>query len=258
MPTKLKDLFPQRLHPVLNSVLPGGVRWHEKTERIANFGCLEFCPYSESCRGFGPSGKLCSDDWREAPAKTATWMVLKHVFDNFHYYNSGDLSPEYAQPLVSEIAEILDFPFESGLSPTEALAIVKVRLKQAEFKANLFAIWGGCSIEGLDIAKNYLIASHIKPWAQSSDEEKISGYNGLLLPTNYDYLFDRHLISFSPKGEIMLHTTADMMRLYEVLGITPDAKLSSVPEESMQFMSLHNSQFHLTCRKLLLIRESTW
>ncbi len=250
MTIRLEELFPEKLHPVLNSILPGGNRWHEKLENIPQVGCLENCPFYGSCRGHGPSQKLCSDDWGKTPAKTNAWMVLKHIFDNFHYYNCGDLAPEYAGPLASEISEILDFPFESGLSSSEALAIVKVRLKQAEFKANLFALWEGCSIEGLEIAHNFLIASHIKPWAQSSDLEKVSQYNGLLLPTNYDYLFDRHLISFSPQGTVMLHSSVELKNLYGVLGIDHEAHLRPLHETCIQFLSEHNKRFQIVGEKM--------
>ncbi|QSX35344.1 HNH endonuclease [Shewanella avicenniae] len=250
MITKIKDVFPERVHPVMDSIFPGGVEWHWKVKNVKKFGCLKSCPTYEKCRGCGPSGKLCSVEWTETPAKTAAFMVLKHIFDNFHYYNCDDLADEFALPLASEISEVLDFPFESNLSPAEALAIVKVRLKQAEFKANLFLLWEGCSIDGIEIAANYLIASHIKPWAQASDSQKVSRYNGLLLPTNYDYLFDRHLISFNQHGMIMLHSLAELENLYGILGIDPEAKLSFLPEETMQFLSGHNEQFHQVHAKM--------
>jgi len=49
-----------------------------------------------------------------------------------------------------------------------------------------------------------LIASHIKPWAKSSDDEKMDGDNGLLLAPHIDKLFDKGRITFSELGEILI------------------------------------------------------
>ena len=42
-----------------------------------------------------------------------------------------------------------------------------------------------------------LIASHIKPWAVSSDDEKLDPKNGFMLSPLYDKLFDRGLMTFT-------------------------------------------------------------
>ena len=60
------------------------------------------------------------------------------------------------------------------LSPAEALAIVKIRLRQVEFKANLFRLWRGCSLREVSVNLRFLVASHIRPWAKSTDADKIS------------------------------------------------------------------------------------
>ena len=67
-----------------------------------------------------------------------------------------------------------------------------------------------------------LIASHIVPWKDCNKDEKLDPENGILLSPNVDALFDKHLISFSDEGQIMLGqavTAEDLGRL----GISPDA-----------------------------------
>ncbi|MCR5361734.1 MAG: HNH endonuclease [Bacteroidales bacterium] len=49
-----------------------------------------------------------------------------------------------------------------------------------------------------------LIASHIKPWAVSNDEEKIDPKNGLILSPLYDKLFDRGFITFTPDRRVKI------------------------------------------------------
>ena len=47
-----------------------------------------------------------------------------------------------------------------------------------------------------------LVASHIKPYIKSNEDEKYDPDNGLLLSRNMDILFDQGYISFKNTGEI--------------------------------------------------------
>ena len=62
---------------------------------------------------------------------------------------------------------------------------------------------GKCIITGLAIPE-VLIASHIKPWAVSDNDARVSVDNGLLLSAPFARLFDNGLISFTADGEIMI------------------------------------------------------
>ena len=51
-------------------------------------------------------------------------------------------------------------------------------------------LWGGrCAVTGLDLPL-LLRASHIKPWRDSDNRERLDPYNGLLLSPSYDAAFD--------------------------------------------------------------------
>ena len=43
----------------------------------------------------------------------------------------------------------------------------------------------------------HLIASHCKPWRDSTNEKRLNGENGLLLTPSIDHLFDRGIPSGS-------------------------------------------------------------
>lgn len=49
-----------------------------------------------------------------------------------------------------------------------------------------------------------LIASHIKPWAASSLQEKVDPFNGYILSPLYDKLFDRGFITFTENRHVIL------------------------------------------------------
>jgi hypothetical protein len=85
----------------------------------------------------------------------------------------------------------------------EKIQLTKSRRGQGIFKANLRLVENHCRITGVTNIK-HLRASHIKPWAVSDNNEKLDGYNGLLLSPHIDHLFDRGFISFKDSGDILV------------------------------------------------------
>ncbi len=71
-----------------------------------------------------------------------------------------------------------------------------------DFRSNVRLNEKKCRITGVQDVR-LLIASHIKPWADSSDKKNSDGCNGLLLSPHVDRLFDQGLISFQNDGTIV-------------------------------------------------------
>lgn len=86
---------------------------------------------------------------------------------------------------------------------TERTQLIKARKGQGLFRQNVFSIESKCRITGVT-DKQFLVASHIKPWKQSDNFEKLDGNNGLLLSPHIDCLFDKGWISFSDSGDILI------------------------------------------------------
>ncbi|WP_080434633.1 HNH endonuclease [Burkholderia ubonensis] len=87
---------------------------------------------------------------------------------------------------------------------TTTKRLIDARLGQGKFRLDLERIWNGrCAVTGCQ-TKAALRASHIKPWATSTDEERLDGNNGLLLIATLDALFDQLCISFSDAGEMLI------------------------------------------------------
>lgn len=83
-------------------------------------------------------------------------------------------------------------------SETERDVLAKARIGQGKFRAGVVASWRKgetCALTGLAVPE-MLIASHIKPWRESTNEERLDPMNGLLLVAHADKLFDRYLLSF--------------------------------------------------------------
>lgn len=86
---------------------------------------------------------------------------------------------------------------------TEIVQLIKARRGQGLFKSRVELVEKGCRVTGLR-RPEHLIASHIKPWRDATDQEKLDGFNGLLLSPHVDHLFDRRYISFTNSGRILV------------------------------------------------------
>ena len=123
---------------------------------------------------------------------------------------------------------------------TERKGLVTSRVGQGSYRRELLnKFQNKCAVTGAEL-KEILIASHIVPWKDSSDEERRDVNNGILLSPTYDALFDKHLISFDDSGSIII--SSKIKNLLNVLGIDPNAKVK-VDDEMKNYLSRHREQF---------------
>ncbi len=128
------------------------------------------------------------------------------------------------------------------LSETTRKTIIDARLGQGKFRADLQAYWKGCAVTGC-AAYKMLRASHIKPWRDSSNSERLDPHNGLLLTANLDLAFDQGLISFDDLGNILIKKVLSNEDLSN-LGIRPEMKLRGIEAEHKFFLTEHRSMNH--------------
>ena len=95
----------------------------------------------------------------------------------------------------------------SAIPETDRLAIVRARNGQGLFKDRVSKIESRCRITGVENPV-HLIASHCKPWRDSTNEERLNGENGLLLTPSIDHLFDRGFIGFEDDGKLIIAPVA--------------------------------------------------
>jgi hypothetical protein len=87
---------------------------------------------------------------------------------------------------------------------TEGERLVIQRIGQDVFRGALMDYWGGrCPLTGIS-EPELLRASHIVPWAECNDAQRLDVYNGLLLSALWDAAFDRGLVSFADDGTVLV------------------------------------------------------
>ena len=87
--------------------------------------------------------------------------------------------------------------------------------------------------------KEHLRASHIKPWRDATDEERLDGNNGLLLSPHVDYLFDHGFISFTDNGELLISPTLNKTVLTQ-WGIR-DNNVGSFNPQQQTYLAYHRA-----------------
>ena len=131
-------------------------------------------------------------------------LRLKDSKAKFTKLSSATNDKHELQEEFKEIQEAENLP----IPETEKERLIKGRIGQGKFKKLLTERECKCALCGVTDPR-VLIASHIKPWSASSNEERLDVNNGLLLCPNHDALFDKHLISFDSHGEIVISQTLD-------------------------------------------------
>lgn len=75
---------------------------------------------------------------------------------------------------------------ESDIPSTEKVALINARLGQGKFRKHLDMFWNeSCAVTGCKI-REVLRASHIKPWRECANKERLDPDNGLLLCAHLD------------------------------------------------------------------------
>lgn len=117
-------------------------------------------------------------------------------------------------------------------------ALVKARIGQGRWRRDLMRHWSGkCAVTGLEI-ETLLRASHIKPWRDCDNRERLDLFNGLMLGPAYDAAFDTGLISFEDSGAIMVSPKLPASQLLAA-GISTTAKLSTLVDAHRGYLAHH-------------------
>ena len=127
----------------------------------------------------------------------------------------------------------------SEIGGTERSALVMARRGQGLFKERVMCIERRCRITRVDNPV-HLRASHLKPWRDATNEERLDGENGLLLTPSIDHLLDKGFISFENSGELIISPVAHKPSL-ERMGVATErvVNVGSFTEGQKHFLNYH-------------------
>jgi putative restriction endonuclease len=138
-----------------------------------------------------------------------------------------------------------DLENNDNLEPTTRTALVQSRRGQGKFRKLVADREHACRITAVQNPA-HLIASHIKPWRESDNQERLSAGNGLMLTPSIDHLFDRGFISFEDSGDLIISPVADIESL-EKMGIQPGNRTfgQAFNGDQKHFMGFHRNEILL-------------
>ncbi len=142
---------------------------------------------------------------------------------------------------VIELDAATEIVRDPEIPETEKQQLVKARIGQGIFREQLLTYWRKCCVTGCELL-SVLRASHIKPWRDCSNIERLDLYNGLLLSPNMDVLFDKGLISFQDTGEIMISSQLSEPALRS-LGCSSTIRVALKPEHAKYLAHHRENQF---------------
>jgi putative restriction endonuclease len=149
---------------------------------------------------------------------------------------------ELVQPKTSAstLAPDLRSILSSNEAQTTKQTLIDARIGQGQFRASVLKLWEEeCCVLGCR-ASEVLRASHIKPWRESSNVERLDPFNGLPLVATLDALFDSGLISFLGDGQVLVSTRlteADQ----ELLGLNNLSLRKEPPAETAKYLDWHKT-----------------
>jgi hypothetical protein len=124
---------------------------------------------------------------------------------------------------------------------TERLAIIRARNGQGLFKDRVAKIESRCRITGVENPV-HLRASHIRPWRDGNNEQRLDGENGLLLTPSIDHLFDRGFIGFENNGKLIISPVAHRPSLQRMgIDTTSAVNVGGFTHGQKQFLDFHRN-----------------
>lgn len=160
-----------------------------------------------------------------------------------------DEIPEYMEKSDSQLEweeQIADtIESDSNMQDTERRALVMARKGQGRFKSNVSKIEIKCRITQVDRIE-HLRASHLKPWRDSSNPERLDGENGLLLTPSIDHLFDRGFISFEDSGMLLVSPVAHKPSLEKMsVPTTTSLNVGTFTDGQKNYLDFHRNNVYL-------------
>lgn len=131
-------------------------------------------------------------------------------------------------------------PKEEKRAEEERRLIHQARDGQGKYREQLLAQCHYCPFTMISDDR-LLIASHIKPWAACTDEEKTDPFNGYILSPLYDKLFDRGFITFTEQRHVILSDFISQFT-WRQIKLKNDSFISGLPmdEKRAEYLKFHH------------------
>jgi HNH endonuclease len=151
----------------------------------------------------------------------------------------GTITDAVGRSLAEETAEAV-IQQRTDIGPTQKSELLKARHGQGGFRESVERNEHSCRITGV-LDRRHLWATHIKPWCDCDDAEKLDGFNGLLMSPHIAHLFERGYVSFSDEGDLLISQELNPVVL-ENWHIAPSLNVGAFRPEQCYFLDFHRRE----------------
>jgi len=217
------------LVPVEFKEFENPIRPKDNIEKIQEYLPKKYSPLQKNGNG------LQSVYLASIPATLA--QALIDIIGSDYQKNISNISLETEKIDLDDKKSLASIEGRTDINSTTKEQLIQSRRGQGIFKSNLRLNEIKCRVTGVT-ELCHLRASHIKPWRDCSDEDKLNGCNGLLLSPHVDHLFDQGYISFENNGELLISKRLSFTTL-KAWGITSDLNVGNFNDKQAEFLEYH-------------------
>ena len=168
-------------------------------------------------------------------------LKLKDIKNKIHLYFKIFIDYKsdivgYKSPDEENQAKEID---NKNISSKKKQTLIQARIGQGEYRTKLLDECPFCPFTMVN-DERLLIASHIKPWAKSNDDEKVDPKNGFMFTPTFDKLFDKGFITFDKDKKLIVSPWLSPMN-QKRLGIYTGKAINQLPLDETRDIYL---QYH--------------
>src|SRR5574344_270952 len=205
-------LFPKKLrdvgytNPIYNYVCDKEISFLLNNAILYN-GTKDFLKYVTYCKNWGSIFPSLKIDHKESFLKNYFFKIIKAFLSEqdfkkiVTYFEQNENVKSYTSRCDITLYETIKIL--SSSEQTEIRREIWMRQHQGDYRKGLLAkLENSCCVSGCNV-KEVIRASHIKPWKDCTNSERLNTNNGLPLIGTLDLAFDKHLISFNDEGAMI-------------------------------------------------------
>lgn len=248
-PYNKRDLFP--------------LLWNKRMSEVEELDDVVFFNIKDQTQISGPRGYINSEDDGYQIIRKIALPLVSYIYSEkvgtekapLYYWklfvDFDAITEKLNGPLVFNYGKLKNVAIDEtdNIGRDESIKIEtscvsKSRDGQSKYREKLLEQCHFCPFT-MVADERLLIASHIKPWAASNDEEKIDPYNGYILSPLYDKLFDKGFITFTNDKHLILSEFISSYT-WKQLNLKNNTFIKTLPmdDKRMQYLNFHqNSVF---------------
>ena len=181
-------------------------------------------------------------EWKKNVPELADWsnqIVLDFCFWLSRENKITNKEELCNKAVIEEVQKIEEEISSLNVEGASRKAIINARVNQGIFRDLLLKRYNRCCLCGVE-NHTLLIASHIKPWAESEPKEKLDVNNGFLMCPNHDRIFDKGYITFDDDGKIII---SDRLTENDRVVLNVDSRMHiELNESNKKYLKFHREK----------------